>query len=150
MQISYVIGKEELLNEVKPLWERLNEHHKNKTTYFYDKFNKFTFDKRMNGLLEEDIEVSIIIARNENINLNVGYCITTINKNDMGEIQSIFIDKEYRKYGIGEELMDRALNFLNERNIEKIIVGVAEGNEEAIGFYEKFGFRKRTTILERI
>lgn len=148
--ISYIIGKEELLDEVKPLWEKLNNYHKSKTLYFHNKFESFTFEKRMEDLLKDDIKINIIVARNEANKINIGYCIATINNEGIGEIQSIFIDGNFRGCNIGEKLMGESLEFLERENAEKILIGVAGGNEEVISFYEKFGFRTRTTILERI
>lgn len=150
MRISYIVGKEELLYEVKPLWEELNNHHKSKSLYFHNKFERFTFENRMKSLLKDDIKINIILARDEINKSNIGYCITTINNNGIGEIQSIFIDGNFRGHNIGEKLMEESLNFLECEKAERIIIGVAGGNEEAINFYQRFGFRKGTTILERI
>lgn len=150
MVISYIIGKEEFLNDVKPLWEKLNNHHKSKTLFFHSKFENFTFEKRMEALLKDDIKINIVLARNEESKMNIGYCIATKNNEGVGEIQSIFIDDDFRGCNIGEKLMEESLNFLECENAEKILIGVSGGNEEVINFYEKFGFRKRTTILERV
>lgn len=150
MGISYIIGKEELLDAVKPLWEKLNNHHKSKTLFFHSKFESFTFEKRMEALLKDDIKVNIVLARNEENKINVGYCIATKNDEGIGEIQSIFIDENFRGCNVGDKLMEESLNFLERENAEKILIGVAGGNEKVISFYEKFGFRTRTTILEKI
>lgn len=148
--IGYIIGKEELLDEVKPLWEKLNNHHKSKTLFFHSKFESFTFEKRRESLLKDDIKINIVLARNEENNINIGYCIATKNNEGIGEIQSIFIDGNFRGYNIGQKLIEESLSFLERENAEKILIGVASGNEEVISFYEKFGFKTSTTILERV
>jgi diamine N-acetyltransferase len=38
---------------------------------------------------------------------------------------------------------------MDEHGAERKIIGVAVGNEEAFGFYEKFGFYPRVTILRQ-
>ena len=48
------------------------------------------------------------------IKKHIGYCISTINLELVGEIESLYLEKEYRNQGIGEELMNRALTYLNE------------------------------------
>ncbi len=78
----------------------------------------------------------------------VGYCLTTIN-NGSAEIESIHIENSYRRKKIGENLIKNALKWINDKNISKIVVGVAAGNEEVFDFYKKFGFYPRTTILQQ-
>ena len=51
-------------------------------------------------------------------------------------IEMLFIDPEFRAQGIGRVLTDFAIN---ELKIEK--VDVNEQNPQAVGFYEKLGFK---------
>ncbi len=82
--------------------------------------------------------------------LYIGYCISTVNKELIGEIDSLFVEKEYRKYGLGDQLMNRALDWLNNNKVKTKIIGVAEGNENVLEFYKRYGFYKRRVILEQI
>lgn len=64
-RIAYIEGKEELLEEIGFLWERLNEIHKAKSKYFSKKFDSFTFEKRRVGLIEKGKNGDIkVIAAN--------------------------------------------------------------------------------------
>lgn len=45
--------------------------------------------------------------------------------------------------------MSRSLEWFNENGLKDIIISVALGNEEALPFYEKFGFAPRTYILKQ-
>ena len=38
---------------IKPLWEKLNLIHLDKSVYFKSKYEKFTFDKRMNSIYKK-------------------------------------------------------------------------------------------------
>nr|WP_282433378.1 GNAT family N-acetyltransferase [Desulfosporosinus sp. FKA] len=78
----------------------------------------------------------------------IGYCVTTID-NDIGEIESLFVDEAYRKMGLGTVLMERALNWLEQNSITKKRLNVAVGNEQVLNFYRRFGFHPRTIILEQ-
>ncbi|RAP77312.1 GNAT family N-acetyltransferase [Paenibacillus montanisoli] len=60
--------------------------------------------------------------------------------NDSLEIERIYIKKRFHKQGLGKYLLNKALDIANERNKEKIWLGVWEKNESAIAFYEKMGF----------
>ncbi len=45
--------------------------------------------------------------------------------------------------------MAKAESWLKTKDINRIIVCVAEGNESALGFYNKQGYYKRFTIFEK-
>lgn len=38
---------------IKPLWEKLNSTHFNSSVYFKSKYEKFTFDRRMESILKK-------------------------------------------------------------------------------------------------
>jgi ribosomal protein S18 acetylase RimI-like enzyme len=146
---EFVNGGSELLNLVQPLWEKLNEHHKNKSSYFKGRYKNFKFEVRKDKFINNNTSaINVDLIKKSGI--YIGYCISTINKDSIGEIESLFIDNEYRKFGLGDKLMTRALNWLNINNVKTKIIGVAEGNENVFGFYEKYGFYKRMITLEQI
>ncbi len=58
---------------------------------------------------------------------------------DCGEVFSIYVLADYYGKKIGYELMSAALEKLSA--CSKIAVWVLKGNERAIRFYERFGFR---------
>lgn len=56
-----------------------------------------------------------------------------------GEVFSIYVLQEYQGQKVGYELMNAALERLS--NYQKIAVWVLKGNDKAIRFYERYGFR---------
>ncbi len=56
-----------------------------------------------------------------------------------GEIYAIYVLADYYSKKVGYELMNAAFKVLSE--YKKIAVWVLEGNERAVKFYEKYGFR---------
>jgi ribosomal protein S18 acetylase RimI-like enzyme len=136
--------KRDEIFKIADLWEELNVHHGKRSSYFKSHFASFTFKKRIEQLLKK--EHLAIFAAQTNSDL-VGYCIASVNS-DFGEIDSIFVKKEYRGKNIGYELTQKALSWLNEFECDAINVSVAEGNESALPFYEKFGFRERFRVLQ--
>lgn len=52
----------------------------------------------------------------------------------------IAILKDYRSLGLGRALMDRALAWMKDRNVEKAVLEVFSTNERAITLYRKLGF----------
>ena len=93
------IKKDEIF-KIADLWEGLNVHHGKKSSHFKSHFESFTFEKRIEQLLTK--EHLAIFATQTNSDL-VGYCIATVNSN-LGEIDSIFVKKEYRGNNIGYDL----------------------------------------------
>ncbi len=149
--LEFVNGSRELLDLVQPLWEKLNKHHETSSTYFSDKFRNLKFEVRKNKFInDENLKVKIDLIKDKEKAIYIGYCISTIDKDLIGEIDSLFVEEEYRKYGLGDKLMNKSLEWLNSNQVKTKIIGVAEGNENALGFYKKYGFYRRRVILEQI
>lgn len=121
---------------IKPLWASLNKTHLENSNNWKDHFQQLTFSRRVQTIKSK--EYSTIFAAQDNSVL-VGYCIVSI-KGDVGEIDSIFIKKQYRKSGVGNRLMSRAEKWFDENGIDDVKVEIAEGNESVLPFYEQCGF----------
>lgn len=149
--IVYEEGKEELLNQLGFLWDKLRLHHRNQTKHFVEKFENYTYIKRKEGLLKKANagELYIVLVKDEVKDVYVGYIICSVNEHQVGEVDSIYIEPEYRQDGIGHELMTRGLTWLDSRQVERMIIGVGEGNEDVLSFYKKYGFYPFVTLLER-
>lgn len=149
--IDFVTGGTELLDSVQPLWEKLNKHHQVNSRYSADKFKNFTFDLRKKKFIDDaNTELRIDLVKALENQTFVGYCISTITIDSVGEIDSLYIEPEYRKFGIGDKLMSRSLEWLDSKNVKMKIIVVAEGNEQVFNFYKKYGFYERRTILEQL
>jgi ribosomal protein S18 acetylase RimI-like enzyme len=149
--LEFISGSSELLDFVQPLWEKLNKHHENNSNYFSDKFRDLKFEVRKNKFInDETLDVKIDLIKDKAKAVYIGYCISTINKDLIAEIDSLFVEKEYRKYGLGDKLMNRSLEWLNSNQVKIKVISVAEGNENVLKFYEKYGFYKKTVTLEQV
>ena len=144
MNIVYEVLKSEEIDLIKPLWERLRNMHAEKSEHFEGNFRKFTFDFRKAGLLNAE-KLNLLIVKDADE--PVGYCISTVSKTE-GDIESLFLEKAYRKYGIGNELMKRSIEWIKRNNPESISVTVAAGNEDVLDFYRRFGFEVSTLKLK--
>jgi diamine N-acetyltransferase len=152
-RIWYVSGNEALLDEVKTLWEALNQHHLECSRDFRQHYLDMTWEKRKHELLRraEAGEMHLDLAMDEASGKTVGYCISSINTEEKtGEVESIYVEEAFRKRGIGGELMLKALAWIDHQDAEKKTVAVAAGNEEAFKFYRRFGFVTRKTVLEQL
>ena len=143
--VLYLELGRESIDLIRPLWEGLNQHHLALSPNFRGHYEQMTFDVRKRDLLKKE-QLRIILAGDGS--RPVGYCVCTISGDGDGEIDSIYVEDGYRRSGIGEELMRRALAWLDAGGAKRKIVAVAAGNEAAIPFYESFGFVPRMTVLQ--
>ncbi|WDV45155.1 GNAT family N-acetyltransferase [Clostridiaceae bacterium M8S5] len=148
-KIEYIIGSKELLDEVQPLWEELNEVHIAKSIDFSDYFSSFNFSMRKNSILNSDRDVFIILAKDAENDKFIGYIIASIDNKLVGEIDSLYVKSDYRGKKIGKVLMEKALEWLSKKDSRRIKIGVAVGNESVIGMYKKYNFYPKVTILEK-
>lgn len=149
-KVEYVVGKRELFDSIRPLWEKLNEHHKEKSKHFKCRFSNLSFDERMEKLL---IKLSFGEIRVEIIKYNgaaVGYCITSISENGIGELESLYVETAYRGLQIGDELMRHALAWLDSKSVNIKRIGVTAGNKDILRFYEKYGFFTEYITLRQV
>ena len=133
------------MNEIEGLWKELNSLHRELSSNFKSHFESFTFDNRVKQLSIKE-NLSIFVAKEADA--NIGYCVVT-KDNEIGEIDSLFVRKEYQGQGVGHELMSKAFEWLKNKKCSAINIYVAEGNESVLTFYEKYGFKKRFTVLQK-
>lgn len=151
-KIKYVQGDQTMLNDIKEMWEELNLYHCERSEHFKPHYRAMTFAKRKVVLLRkaECGEMRVDIALNEATGQKVGYIVSTVNCENVGEIQSIYVDAVYRRMGIGKTLMRNALSWMEEKAVAEKVVEVSVGNETAWGFYGQFGFKPRLTLLKYV
>ena len=61
---------------------------------------------------------------------------------DRMEIDNIMVNEEYRKQGIGTELMTYLITLAENYQVKNITLEVRVSNEIAKNLYKKFGFRE--------
>ena len=148
-KITFTSGGAELLDDIQPLWEELNQHHALVSPHFEADFHAKTFAGRKAALLQKyaarDMRIDLAQANGETI----GYLISAITTDGVGEIESIFIDDAYRGKTIGDQLMRRGLDWLDEQRVHTKVIDVAVGNERAYAFYARHGFYPRVVTLKQ-
>lgn len=148
MNDSFTIesGGFELLPKVEDLWYELKAHHEKIDPEFPD-MSTPTFEKRKEGFREKGKEILVEWVQSKKGESSVGYCISILDKNDFGEIESLYVRVTFRGNGIGKELMERALLWLEQKKAKAVRLSVLSGNKEAIDFYSSFGFKPRVQEL---
>jgi ribosomal-protein-alanine N-acetyltransferase len=88
-----------------------------------------------------NLGAGFLVAQQDNI--VVGYIIFWIRYEDEGHIISIAVDKNYRRKGIGAELVNYAIDIFKKCNVREIKLEVRIGNGEAREFYTKMDFKEK-------
>jgi len=88
-----------------------------------------------------NLGAGFLVAQQDNI--VVGYIIFWIRYEDEGHIISIAVDKNYRRKGIGAELVNYAIEIFKKCNVREIKLEVRIGNGEARKFYTKMSFKEK-------
>jgi len=150
--IEYIACDESGLEQIADLWRKLQEHHRACGGEFARTLGAVSWEQRKAGLLKKVVggRLLVDVVRDGDAGRYVGYCVTSLTTELWGEIESIYVEPEYRGEGIGDCLMRRALAFLDEGGAKVKTLGVAVGNEEVFGFYRRYGFVPRATILQQI
>jgi ribosomal protein S18 acetylase RimI-like enzyme len=150
--IEFFSGSEALIDEMASFWEGQKRHHWRLSKDFQLHYQEKTFQRRKTVLLDKakEGEMRVDIAIDESSQRKVGYCIASVSRSQVGEIDSIYVDPDYRGRGIGDVLMNKALTWMYEMRVSSIIVGVSAGNEGVFQFYTRYGFLHRTTVLEQV
>lgn len=150
--IEYIARDEPGLETIGPLWLKLQEHHHACGGEFARTLGAVTWEQRQAGLLKKVAGGRLLVdlAQDSETGRHVGYCITSLTAELRGEIESIYVEPQYRGKGIGDCLMRRALRFQDEGGAKVKMLGVAAGNEDVFAFYRRYGFVPRATILQQI
>lgn len=148
---QFIEGGVELAPRIRPLWEGLREHHRVRSTWFSRQLANFTFEQRWRHLVEKgEGGFRADLVHDPELGRDVAYCVSTIDREGAGEVDTLFVMPDARGQGLADELMLRHMGWLRDRDAHPISLVVAVGNEEVLDFYRRYGFEPRhTTMLYR-
>ncbi len=87
-----------------------------------------------------NLGAGFLVAQQDN--MIVGYIIFWIRYEDEGHIISIAVDKNYRRKGVGAELVKYAVDIFKKCNVREIKLEVRVGNGGARKFYTNLDFKE--------
>lgn len=73
-------------------------------------------------------------------NLIVGYILVRIFEDKTCLLDGLFVEEEYRNRKIGSSLINKALEYIKDKDIKYIDINVMKENEVARHLYKKLGF----------
>jgi diamine N-acetyltransferase len=154
-ELKFIEGGAELLNDVRPLWKKLNAFHAAKSPHFAESFARTNFSDRKRELEHKAkagrLLVSLAVTASAEY---VGYCVGTVipegdGTGKIGEIDSMFVFGILPAARCWRRFVTRCLDWFEENHATKVVVFVGVGNEEVLEFYKMFDFLPRAIRLER-
>ena len=106
-------------------------------------------------ILMNDENSDIIVAERGGIICGM-VCVDYVNKPESPygmarsfyHVQEIAVDENYRRQGVGKELLEFMIADAKKRNLSKIELDVWKFNDSAMEFYQAVGFRETRRWME--
>lgn len=131
-------GSSELLASCNTLWELFISNQAQNAGEMSVGVEEYIRSLRDEGLLQktQNGKVYVQLVSVDEEEEPIGFCITSITKEKVGEVEALFVVENYQGNKLGGQLFQNALAWMaKEGAIEQRLV-VAAGNE----FYAKYGF----------
>jgi ribosomal protein S18 acetylase RimI-like enzyme len=151
-----LIANDKHIPDIIELWKELMDFHKNIDAHWSrGKDGHIAYEKLLREMLESE-DATILVAVDNG--RTVGYSCLRIAKpppaleqHSYGVIDATIVTSDYRRRGIGELMLDRALEWFSSRNVNRIELSVAAKNQLGYSFWEKHGFQdyQHRLYLER-
>ncbi|MBW3496020.1 MULTISPECIES: N-acetyltransferase [Bacillus] len=147
MRISHKYITLDEIEIIRDSLDKLHEYHNSKSKYFSGDYPRMTFEERIEDYKKNskygEYRIELLIeSETDNI---LGFCIA-YSKSVSGKIEVLFVDEKYRRNGYGLKLMNSAVEWFKEKQVDDIELIVVYGNE-AVSFYQKLGFYPRSIIM---
>lgn len=99
-----------------------------------------TLEKIISKWEENFFEKKALVAKVDDV--VIGYCTYIDNKNYIEydcELDALYIDLNYREYGVGSLLLENVISIMKKANKKTMLIRTLKLNENAIKFYSKNG-----------
>ena len=124
----------------------LAEHHNRTSVYFKGNYPSKPFEQIINEIsqkIKDGFSKVDVVMENHKI---IGFSQYTIQDN-IGELEYLVILPEYRNCGYGKMIMDKVIEYFKTHQVKRIDIRIVYGNDDAKGFYEKYGFKISSQIM---
>jgi GNAT superfamily N-acetyltransferase len=153
METELTIGGAELLPRIEPLWCELRDVHSSRSAHFSEMVEDMEFESRRLGLMGKSvgghIMVQVMSLSGTSGQKDIAYCVSTVGRNGIAEIDSVYVEEGYRRMGLGGKLIKGAMDWIDGHDVREVRTSVVWGNEEVLPFYETHGFYPRSIVLLR-
>lgn len=88
----------------------------------------------------EDFNSYVVFYVAEENSYIVGTAALLNERKNVGKVKRMYIDKEYRNHGLGQQLFDKLLEFAKSKGFKRLILTTHPKLQAALKFYIKNGF----------
>ena len=138
------------IQDLLPCLEALDAHHNARSIYFSGTFpaqdNSLKLTKFAEAVKAGTSKIAVIT--DDTIEEIQGFCKIDFHE-DYGKLDYLVVLPAARHKGYGDRLKQWALAKFKNKNLHKIEVKVVYGNE-ALAFYDKYGFKISSQILLKL
>jgi diamine N-acetyltransferase len=150
-KINYIATDAKDIDIITPLRQKTRQYHVERSNFFKDRITEVSIEEQNKKILAmASGGIFLDLAKDDESGNLAGYCLTGINEEKNGVILSIYLEPEYRRQHIGENLMKRALEWMDSRGVKRKKLEIIAGNEEVIDFYRHFNFEVRSILMEQV
>ena len=148
---NFKTGSLELLDCCNDIWELFIQNQVCCAGEMSDGVESYLRALKDGGLLQktQSGKLQVQLVYPEKYQSIIGFCITSLDDKQIGEIEVLYVLDKYRGNKLGSQLLQNALTWLNAQNAIGQKLVVAAGNENVIIFYRKHGFFPGYTTLFR-
>jgi len=144
--MEIITATEKHIPEIVELWKEFMDFHKDIDPRFpMRKDAHLEWEKHLRELMKsEDTQVLVVLDKNQ----AVGYSVSQINKyaplwecETYGMIDTLAVKSNYRRKGIGEQMLVKIMEWFKMYNVDRVELSVAARNQVGYHFWRKHGFR---------
>jgi len=118
---------------------------------YVDKMENLAIDlakKFIDARINNNESVIFVALNNNNNSKPVGFTQLYPNYSSVSAIKNwtlndLYVDKDYRKQGVGEKLIKKAMEYAKNQHAKFVELSTAFDNYSAQSVYEKIGFKKQ-------
>ena len=157
-KMKIVKAAEKHIPEIIELWKELTDFLKDidpDALWSRSKNGHTNWEKLLRGVMGSENALVLVALYKGHV---VGYSISEISRYPpiyereiYGFIDDMAVRSDYRRKGIGEQMLGRILQWFESRNIDRIELTVAAKNQLGYSFWKKHGFKDymRRLYLDR-
>ena len=146
--LNIISGGLEMLPVIKPLRKKLYAHHRGLMPCFAHEFNPIHISENDIVLADKNRTKAIqVFVAETSDHKPVGYSFAKIDIDNNGELDSLFVEKEYRGKGLAKELSMMTIEWMKLQKPMYISVRVLPDNQAAEALYKNIGFTPRSLIM---
>ena len=142
-------GGAELIELTKPLWEKQKTYHLGIDRLSPENYVDLSFEERAIRIQKKGAHLTTLLAKDRTTDHLIGYSLATINLEGVGEIDSVFVEENYRGKGVGTALIKATLVWMEENKVQKTKLHVLDVNQSAVSLYRTLGFEPRMVEMIR-